>query len=870
MRLISVRVTAFLAALVPLSEILSPGAGAIRESVGAIHESPLHRLASQASPRTSSEQSRTGHPIKSSKADAGSSELFGRAKELLTEGSLEQARQTVEEGLALDAKSAPGYNLLGLIEVQEKDYARAEAAFEKALRFNPHSADTHNNLGNCYLAESKPDLAEKQFRAALALDPSNRGANYNLGLILVSRHEPWEAIAHFLRVRPADAQTLFILTQTYFAAGEKRKALEWAARLSAEAKNDLRLHFTLGVLLAANKQYEPAGRELEAADALEPGTFEILFNLGQVYLRSGQPTKADAALERALKLQPDSPETLYYLARAKADLHRDLEALELLVKARKLAPTNTDVIFLAARLSMNERFHEDAIPWLEEGLKIAPNRADLHAALGECYFIAGKVDKALLEFQALTKLDPSARSYAFAALAYRNLGRFDEAKTYLEQGLKLDPRNPACLYNLGYIASRQGNYDEAEKWFEKALAMSPDYSQAILELAGIKMDQKKYGEAIPLLRKYTQLDPHPAPAYYKLAMAERNLHQTDAAERDLKIFQTLSKDSSSGPYPFQNLFDYLDKRAGLAPTEQSRVDLEQLRQEVKIHPDRPQNIYLLASENLDAGQVEEARQAIARLDQLSQGDFRTEVGVGVLLARHRLYREAVEHFQAALKANPGSDDTWFDLADAYFRARDYPNALDSIRHVSLEGQKDTGYVYLLGDIYAHLGQIDQAVNLFRQVIAVNPDKDQAYLSLALTYLRSGNAPNAGRTLEEGLARTPDSGELFWGRGVLEAVTGKAEQAEAYLRKSVDLLPEWPASYSALGVLYYQTGQIGRARETLKEFTQSGARGSLDVQRIEQVLSAAPDSSGPEVAHDMSSRDRQQFLQIALSLADQAL
>jgi len=865
MRLISVRAAAFLAALVPLSEILSPG-------VGAIHESPLlgspTLIVSQANPGTTSEQTRKGHPIKSSKASAA--ELFRRAKELLTEGSVEQARQTAEEGLALDSTSAAGYKLLGLIEVQEKDYARAAAAFEKALTFAPRSADTHNNLANCYLAESKPDLAEKQFRAALALDPSNRGANYNLGLLLVSRHEPREAIAYFLRIRPADAQTLFNLTQAYFAADAKQKALKSAARLSAEAKNDVRLHFTLGVLLAANKQYEPAGRELEAADALEPGTFEILFNLGQVYLRSGQPTKAEAILDRALKLQPDSPETLYYLAQAKADLHRDLEALELLVKARKLAPANTDIIFLAARLSMNERFHEDAIPWLEEGLKIAPNRADLHAALGECYFIAGKVDKALQEFQALTKLNPSARSYAFAALAYRNLGRFDEAKAYLEQGLKLDPRNPACLYNLGYIASRQGNYEEAEKWFEKALAMNPDYSEAMLELASIKMDQKKYGEAVPLLRKYTQLDPHPAPAYYKLAMAERNLHQTDAAERDLKIFQTLSKDTNSGSYPFQNLFDYLDKRAGLATTQQSQLDLEQLRQEVKIHPDRPQNLYLLASEDLDGGQMDEARQAIARLDQLSQGDFRTAVGVGVLLARHRLYPEAVEHFQAALKANPGSDDTWFDLADAYFRARDYPDALASIQHVSPDGQKDTGYVYLLGDIYAHLGQIDQAVSLFRQVIAVNPDRDQAYLSLALTYLRSGNAPNADRTLEEGLARTPDSGELFWGRGVLEALAGKTEQAEVYLRKSVDLLPEWPASYSALGLLYYQTGQIGKARETLKELTQSGARGSLDVQRIGQVLSAVPDSSGPEVAHDMSGRDRQQFLQIALSLADQTL
>ncbi|PYV15782.1 MAG: hypothetical protein DMG21_14015 [Acidobacteria bacterium] len=816
------------------------------------------------------EQTRTASPSKTSKAGAGSSEFFGRAKDLFAKGSLEEARQVARQGLALDPKNPVGYRLLGMIDVQEKDFSRAETAFKKSLELGPRSAEARNDLANCYLGEGKPDLAEKEFRAALALAPSNADAHYNLGLLFLSRRKPKEAIAHFLRVHPADTQTLFNLTQAYFAEGEPQKALESAERLSAQAKDNVSVHFTLGVLAAGNKQYALAARELEAADALAPATFEILFNLGQVYLRSGQPKRAEVILTRALKLKPDSAETLYYLAQAKSDQHRDLEALELLVKARKLAPTNTDIIFLTARISMNERFHEDAIPLLEEGLKLAPNRPDLHAALGECYFIDGKVDKALEEFQALIKLDPSARSYAFLALAYRNLGRFDEARKVLDEGLKLDPHNTACLFNLGYIASRQGSTDEAEKWFAQALAASPDYSDAMLELASIKLDQKKFAEAVPLLRHYIELAPHPAPGYYKLAMAERNLHQADAAERDLKIFQTLSKDTNSGAYPFQNLFDYLDKRAGLATAQQSRLDLDQLRQEVKIHPDQPQNLYLLASADLDAGQLDEAKQAIAQLDQLSAGDFRTAVGVGVLLARHRMYREAVEHFQTALKANPVSDDTWFDLADAYFRARDYTDALAAIEHISSGGQKDSSTLYLAGDIYAHLGQAGNAVDLFRQVIARNPDQDQAYLSLALTYLRSSDAAGAERALQEGLARTPDSGELYWGRGVLEVVAGKAEQAETDLRKSVDLLPEWPAGYSALGVLYYQTGQIGKARKTLKDLRQSGARGALDTDRIEQVLSAAPDASGTEVAHDLSSQDRQQFLQIALSLADQTL
>ncbi len=99
--------------------------------------------------------------------------------------------------------------------------------------------------------------------------------------------------------------------------------------------------------------------------------------------------------------------------------------------------------------------------------------------------------------------------------------------------------------------------------------------------------------------------------------------------------------------------------------------------------------------------------------------------------------------------------------------------------------------------------------------------------------------------------------------------GQEEKAEQYLRKSVDLLPEWPGSYSALAVLYYQTGQIDKARETTERFRQGGPRGRLDVQRIEQALSAASANSGNERVHQLTPQARQQFLQIALAHADQS-
>ena len=87
--------------------------------------------------------------------------------------------------------------------------------------------------------------------------------------------------------------------------------------------------------------------------------------------------------------------------------------------------------------------------------------------------MSGKAEKAIDQFQELVKVDPSARSYAFLGLSYRHLGRFDEAVKYFREGLKLDPHNASCLFNMGYIEGRQGNQAKAEAFFQDALESQP-------------------------------------------------------------------------------------------------------------------------------------------------------------------------------------------------------------------------------------------------------------------------------------------------------------------------------------------------------------------------------------------------------------
>jgi len=790
------------------------------------------------------------------------------AEELIQKGLPEQAREKIEEQLKRNPSSVDAYNLLGIIFTTEKDYDHALDAFQQALKLAPNSTKTHNNLGNLYVTQKKLDLAEKEFTKVLSLAPANRDANYNLGLLLLAKGAAVAAIHHFQRVHPQTVETRFNLVRAYFQSGKTTEALQAAHELSASHKQDVQLHFTLGVLLASAKQYKAAQLELEQANALQPETFEILHNLGQAHLRAQEYAKADLALNRALKLKPDSAETLYLLAQVDFEQSKPVDALDLLVRAHKLAPQDTDVIFLMARVSMTQNYFEDAIPLLESGLKIAPQRADLQAALGESYFMSGKTESAIEEFKKLIELDPSARSYGFMGLSYRHLGRFDEALKYFEEGLKKDPHNTSCLFNIGYIEERRGNYARAEELFQQTLRSNTNFPEALLELANLRSKDKKFAEAAEFLRRFVKVSRNPADGYYKLAMAERSLHQTAAAQRDLNVFQTLSKNSVTGPYPYQHLFDYLDNRSALSAQERTQLDISELTEQIQKHPGQPQDLYLLSETYLKFGKPDKARQTIAQLDQISADDYRTQAGVGVLLARYRLYDDAIQHFQAALRANADSDDLKFDLATAYFRQGKYADALDATQKVSAAGRQDDAFLALLGDIEAHVGETAKAAEIFRNAITRNPDNDQYYLSLTLLQLRDNDLTGAEQTLQKGLARIPGSGKIVWGLGLVSVLRGNAKQAAAHLEQAVDLLPEWVGSYSTLGVFYFQTGQIEKAREVLNRFKGSNA-GGLDVGRIEETLSKAP-ANALAAGQPIPLVARQQLLQLALLIADRSL
>ena len=102
-------------------------------------------------------------------------------------------------------------------------------------------------------------------------------------------------------------------------------------------------------------------------------------------------------------------------------------------------------------------------------------------------------------------------------------GREHDARFLLERVLHNDPTNPAALELMGFIAYRQQKYDDARKWCEQAIKLDPSNPLAHFFLAAALVqkgtpDKASLAAAEQSFRTAIGINPSFAPAYSGLAM----------------------------------------------------------------------------------------------------------------------------------------------------------------------------------------------------------------------------------------------------------------------------------------------------------------------------------------------------------------
>jgi tetratricopeptide (TPR) repeat protein len=147
--------------------------------------------------------------------------------------------------------------------------------------------------------------------------------------------------------------------------------------------------------------------------------------------------------------------------------------------------------------------YSKAISALNEALSIQLGDAHIYFALGEVYSASDNQELAITNFRKAIEILPDEPRYLEKlGLELVNSGEIDEAITTLEFALTKDKQNPYVYYTLGNLYARNLNDpNNAVSYFERAVVLDPDIPDGFLNLGNTHSLLGNYDEAINSYKK---------------------------------------------------------------------------------------------------------------------------------------------------------------------------------------------------------------------------------------------------------------------------------------------------------------------------------------------------------------------------------
>ena len=489
--------------------------------------------------------------------------------------------------------------------------------------------------------------------------------------------------------------------------------------------------------------------------------------LGAVYFDKGDMASAITNFQNCLKVDPN-----YEPARVK-----------LIQAYQKTGQSNQ-----ATRL-VEQRVRS------QQGHRSLRDSAESYNRLGTLHYQQGDTDKAIQAFENALKRSPHHKTakknlnQLFRQKAFNALKRraFDEATTYFEKAIRLDPENATTYRVMGDGYALVSEFSQAITHYQKALDLAPDDAEA---------------------RKNLVL------SYSNHGVVLRNRGEWDAAIRA-----------------------YRDALA-LQPTYQlAKTNLIDV-------------LWQKANARRQAGRSAEAIATYLELQKLHPNDTDIASLLGELYLKVRDYPAAVSAFQQVYTAQPTNDQAQRNLIAAYQQyagalrnQRDYSAALVQLQKAVDLFPTNINLRVSLSQAYQHTGKYEQAESELEQILAQDPDNQKAKTELVNLQVRRGNALMnrkkyaAAVAVFEGIPASAKTIDVHNMIGYLYLVQGEHLKALATFETVLAKRPKNAVAYQNLLSLESQLDvMLSKARAAASTVPGTGEAAS--------TADTAPDTSDP--------------------------
>lgn len=374
-------------------------------------------------------------------------------------------------------------------------------AAERILEFTPWRGDLWQRVGRIYLDTGQAERAVNALSQAASRNQLTAQGKIWLADALIRAGKTREAKELLITNPDRDP---FVLMQTAALLRNTgdlenaRKVIQFARESDPE---NAEINYQLAVLSIVgepeqalellrsipenDRHFEVAEFLLRLIQSLDPNDPDVnwFVSIGQALSNIGEWDVALHAFQTATNLDPSFG--FAWALTGEAEQRLGLDGEESLERALMLDPDGEMVNGLAGVYYHTIGDFNNAMVFLQKATAINPQAAVWKIEIGSVLADAGKLEDALLAYQAAIEIEES-NPEVWEALAKFSLGhnyKVEEAGLQAaRQAVLLSPDDPVCLDLLGTAYMILGDLDSAERFFEQALSLDPEEAAILIHL----------------------------------------------------------------------------------------------------------------------------------------------------------------------------------------------------------------------------------------------------------------------------------------------------------------------------------------------------------------------------------------------------
>ena len=579
----------------------------------------------------------------------------------------------------------------------------------------------------------------------------------------------------------SDAAITERLAEVYAAMQHTDDALREANAALAQDPNNLAAHrllariyvHKLGESDTADNQKQTIASAIEqllAVQKLDPNDTQSQLWLAHLYSYQDNPGEAERVLRGVLNHSPDNAGALEQLSQLYLSQGRAADAVALLKDAA--GSTNDAGLYdLLGNAYAKLNDNEKAAEAFEKAVTLDPDEASHRRGLAQALLSEEKYPEAMQQYQRLTQIEPdNAQNYLRLSQIYRHLGQFDKSEASLMQAKKYAPGNLEVLYNEALLYEAQARYKDAIQVLTDAIA-------------GVKAQQQEGQQAPNAL----------AILYEQLGMAYRSAGDFPLAEQTFEDMRDLGPDTQK-----RSELLLLDTFRASGDIKRAIGEAQKSRAASPTDHDLAVTYAMLLGDN---AQTDDAVKVLHGLLSSNGNDREIYLDLAQVEQRGHRYAQAEEDANAALKLSHEPADqeaVWFLLGAIYDSQKRFDEAEQMFKKSLAVEPHDAMVLNYYGYMLADRGQrLDEAVSMVRSAVASDPTNGAYLDSLGWAYFKQGNLPQAQQYLEQAVSHSTGDPTILGHLGDLYAKLGQTDRAEKTWEKA---LAQWqkalPADYEA--------------------------------------------------------------------------